>query len=567
MPGIGIINRGASILRASVGGLLANISESLNYYFAEHAENPLTIPTPLDDNELTHPDVIDFGGTWNGYKYWMAYTPLPEVDPDPNENPCIVASNDKITWVVPAGGSNPITPTPPVSYNADTTLFFENGTLYCFYRTWVTDPLARLIIGYKSTTDGITWSAQGELPFSGINTVQLDVGSPSFVKFGGKYYIYSLSIDQIPVIPANAKFIRLESDSLLGTYSNPTDIILDESKSIMGDVDPTLQYPWHANFKKIGSGVVGIIYYRASSVIRYQLETVFMTSSSDSLNFKLAQSSLFTRQWTGQGFWDTSQYRVAFTPRIVNNEYVFDLWYPGWVGDHEIFPTRIGLTEINKVSCGLDIGDTNVINDTRTDELTEAVALNTPYTFGDDVSGADGSINPSACGLNYTIGSGAFQRLDNEIRNANESSSAYFTLTVPLDYELTFQGIKGTGVATTDGGFTIWPKAKGTSKWISIQDAPFASEILKVQDVGAHEINEFYVPYRRSLVNEYKIRFVGDNFKYYCNGRLLIDHTFTAADADSQAGLDDILSQTTFLISFAANINARIKNLTIKDLT
>lgn len=59
------------------------------------------------NNQVTHPSVISFSETWNGYKYYMAYTPYPYGNGS-EENPCLAVSNDLINWVKPEGLINPI---------------------------------------------------------------------------------------------------------------------------------------------------------------------------------------------------------------------------------------------------------------------------------------------------------------------------------------------------------------------------------------------------------------------------------------------------------------------------
>lgn len=58
-------------------------------------------------NQATHPNVISFTKPWNGFRYFMAYTPYPYGNGF-EENPCIAASNDLIRWEKPPGLNNPI---------------------------------------------------------------------------------------------------------------------------------------------------------------------------------------------------------------------------------------------------------------------------------------------------------------------------------------------------------------------------------------------------------------------------------------------------------------------------
>ena len=50
--------------------------------------------------------VIDMKREWNGYRYWMSYSPYPNAD-GAEENPCIGVSNDMIHWTTPDGLYNP----------------------------------------------------------------------------------------------------------------------------------------------------------------------------------------------------------------------------------------------------------------------------------------------------------------------------------------------------------------------------------------------------------------------------------------------------------------------------
>ena len=58
-------------------------------------------------NQPTHPSIVAFDEPWNGYKYWMAYSPFPNGNGD-EENPCIAVSNDLLFWDIPKNFLNPI---------------------------------------------------------------------------------------------------------------------------------------------------------------------------------------------------------------------------------------------------------------------------------------------------------------------------------------------------------------------------------------------------------------------------------------------------------------------------
>lgn len=152
----------------------------------------LFIETPFEGgNQPYHPSVVAFDSTWNGYKYWMAYTPYPYGN-DPAENPCIVASNDLLYWEEPRGITNPIdSPSQAtdlgITYWSDTELIYNSADnkLECWYRgigstnLWVR----------KTSSDGVTWGTREILhTFSGTGTV-----SASVILENGTYKIWIMS--------------------------------------------------------------------------------------------------------------------------------------------------------------------------------------------------------------------------------------------------------------------------------------------------------------------------------------------------------------------------------------
>lgn len=124
-----------------------------------------TIPTYDGSGATIHPSVVDIGYRWHGYRWWMANTPWPD-GLDSYENPSIWGSNDRETWVVPEGLTNPIEPYPGIAgyYNSDTELVWdsENNRLVCFWR-WVGGGLDNVRIRARASSDGSTWSDMYDL--------------------------------------------------------------------------------------------------------------------------------------------------------------------------------------------------------------------------------------------------------------------------------------------------------------------------------------------------------------------------------------------------------------------
>lgn len=175
----------------------------------------LQIPTYDGSHEPVHPAVVRTQTPWNGYRYWMAFTPYPHGD-DTKENPSIVASVDGVTWVVPNGLTNPIAPkpSPSGSYNRDTQLIFapeENGgkgRMYCYWMRMYVSP-----IGQRSySDDGIHWSTPEDTNHDLWGIVRKSATEwEAFVKSGTNYFIKWISEDGltwrrgVPYIPTNLR--------------------------------------------------------------------------------------------------------------------------------------------------------------------------------------------------------------------------------------------------------------------------------------------------------------------------------------------------------------------------
>lgn len=115
----------------------------------------LNLHTPDGSGETLHPKVVFIPEGFGGKKYWMVHTPYKDGNDD-LENPCIECSDDGITWSVPTGLTNPISPMPPTGWQHDPDLEYDPSTnrLYVY---WCrnTNTEQNLLCAYS--TDGIIW--------------------------------------------------------------------------------------------------------------------------------------------------------------------------------------------------------------------------------------------------------------------------------------------------------------------------------------------------------------------------------------------------------------------------
>ena len=137
-----------------------------------NAAEPLQIATYDGYNQPCHPKVLYFADGWNGYRYWMAYTPYPYCE-DSLENPCIAVSDDGYTWFAPTGIRNPVTGYPPTfadsAHYSDPHLLMNGDTMELWFRynpslgDGVNADSNGAIILRTCSTDGITWSEIEEM--------------------------------------------------------------------------------------------------------------------------------------------------------------------------------------------------------------------------------------------------------------------------------------------------------------------------------------------------------------------------------------------------------------------
>ncbi len=120
--------------------------------------NPLDLPHYAASGAV-HPDVVYFPGGFDGYEYWMAYTPYP---PESQENPSVLRSHDGIHWT-DEGISNPvISQGEPGGWNAGENAdpdFLYVADLDKWFMVWAgQDPFGDERIGLAYSSDGTSWT-------------------------------------------------------------------------------------------------------------------------------------------------------------------------------------------------------------------------------------------------------------------------------------------------------------------------------------------------------------------------------------------------------------------------
>ncbi len=309
------------------------IQLDINGYSASNAPNPLDIESYIvGNNEVVHPDVHYFENGWNGYEYWMVYTPFPSSDAQ-YENPSIAVSHDGLVWEVPAGLTNPIMTPFPETYDAnnyyhsdpDMVMSEDNSIMYVFWREhsgWRDETL-----NYVYSTDGLNWSAnQMVFVVNGSNTER--ILSPAIVRDNDNFKMWTVNTKTSP------RTINLRTtDNLTSSWSNPiaTDLTM---------ITPTSEI-WHLDVTFIEGK-----YYMLASVGMAGTTrggSLYLAVSDDGLTWEVGQSPILSGD---SNSWDSLIYRSSIMAYPINNHLNFKVWYSsdgGTATDNLLW--KIGYTE------------------------------------------------------------------------------------------------------------------------------------------------------------------------------------------------------------------------------
>lgn len=201
-----------------------------------NAEDILKIDNYLGNTENIHPKVLYFEEGWNGYEFWMAYTPYPLGSTDA-ENPCLAVSHDGIDWITPEGLTNPLSPTPANGYNSDTHLVYdaEKDHMEIWWRPYdhqLADGLSRRI-----SSDGIHWGPEETV----VDYKQFSEGvmSPAVWIADGKYKLIYCNGSRLKYMESPYEASRFEWSEPVelpiawgGLYAWHHDAILDEQGNL-----------------------------------------------------------------------------------------------------------------------------------------------------------------------------------------------------------------------------------------------------------------------------------------------------------------------------------------------
>lgn len=257
----------------------------------------LNIPCYDGSNQAVHPKVLYFDNGWNGYKFWMAFTPYTKTN-DKVENPSIAVSNDGIDWFLPTGITNPIVPIPSKNdtwYNSDCHIQVVNDVMECWYRKVTREPTRKEYIYRVKSNDGVVWT-EPELLHEGVENYDNRLLCPVFLHDGSKYLIWTVKISNLEYF---------ESDD--GTnWTKVRDITRPTG-------DPSI---WHMDIVKHNSKYK-MIYCGGGSAENLYRKNLYYSESSDNINFTNAQLLLDYKYCKGFDCYEL--YRPSIS--IVENDF------------------------------------------------------------------------------------------------------------------------------------------------------------------------------------------------------------------------------------------------------
>ena len=236
----------------------------------------LNIETYLaGQNQPTHPAVVSFDKEWNGFKYWMVYTPYPNSNGE-EENPSIAVSNDLYKWETPYGMVNPIADTEETGCTElkDAHILYRDDLdrLEVWYLGRVSENLggdgSSLTLFRKVSYDGITWSKYEII--STHNYV-----SPTVSWNGSKYQLWSIGFSNLKT---GGTFVYQESEDGK-EWTSPVQCSIEGKSS-------DLQL-WHGAVTYDPSAQKYIFVYISRSGISQTIESC---ESDDGIHFSQVQS-------------------------------------------------------------------------------------------------------------------------------------------------------------------------------------------------------------------------------------------------------------------------------------
>ena len=300
----------------------------------ENADANLNIPTYDGSGQNVHPSLVYFEEPFNGWKYWMAFTPYANSNKQ-LENPSIVVSNDGLNWQEPEEITNPIDPFPGGSwYNSDPSLFYDGNKFILYYRE-MNDSGSQEYTRYRDSNNGINWSDEQTV----LTSTTGKLISPTVIKKDDLYYMWLVStVGGCSSVDSN--LVRYTStDGITWGDATVSNLPLSDNLKL-----------WHPDIKFIPEFNEYWMIFSASTGNCNDSITYF-AKSQDGLNWQTFSKKAIDKK---SGAWDNrSIYKSTFLYDASSNKLrvwysassTTSIWNTGYTEeDYNLFLKRLDLT-------------------------------------------------------------------------------------------------------------------------------------------------------------------------------------------------------------------------------
>lgn len=261
-----------------------NVNANIN------SKHQLNIISQYGDKEAYHPKVLTFEDKWNGYKYWMSYTPYPQGD-DSKENPHIAVSNDLVTWTTLCNLDTPEDTQAGLRYNSDSHIVYNNklNRLECYWR-YVDDIENKAIIYRRTTVDGVNWKEK-EVALLNEPRDKMDCVSPAIIFNKNQYEMWYVDKN-------NTIKYRNSEDGL--NWSKGTKVPMNYEENVKS---------WHLDVIYTEKGYEMLLVAFKNWKSRNDMN-LYYTVSQDGINWDTARvimkPTVKTKNWDNKGIYRSS---------------------------------------------------------------------------------------------------------------------------------------------------------------------------------------------------------------------------------------------------------------------
>lgn len=272
--------------------------ENVDVKLSKNSMYRLNLFSAYGDIDAYHPKVLYFEDGWNGYKYWISYTPYPNGDGF-KENPHILVSNDMVDWKLPDGFTNPLDeginfPSKKF-YNSDSHLVMNTdlNQLECYWR-YVDDEANTVTIYRRCTTDGVNWTEK-EAVIVGNPRSKTDYVSPAIIYQDGMYKMWYVECDRT---------VKYMESTDAKEWSKPVIIEIDYEEDLQ---------TWHLDVIETDYGYEMITVAFPEWQKRNDMN-LYYTKSKDNKQWdvakKVLEPSTGTKQWDNRGIYRSSFMKI-----------------------------------------------------------------------------------------------------------------------------------------------------------------------------------------------------------------------------------------------------------------